>query len=241
MLAIVPPATAFAHIDPGPTEAPAGSRQSVGFTVEHGCDGSPTIQLDMRLPDGVSAVTLEPPEGWEATVDGEVVTFVGGPLADDVELTFRVAMTLPATPDATIYFPFVQRCEAGEIRWIDVPSDGSAGELDEPAPAMLLTAALLTTTTASSATTLPAATIEPASTPPATVVTAVTQSTAEPTATTRATTPVAATADVVTTSPAAASTAVSAEGSGGTATVLVLGALLVMAIGGASIALIRRR
>lgn len=129
---------AFAHIDPDPNEAQAGSRLSVGFTVEHGCDGSPTMSLDMRLPDGVSNATPEPPPGWEGSVEGNVVTFAGGPLPDDQELTFNVALTLPATSDAIIYFPFVQRCDVGEIRWIDVPSDGSGDELDEPAPAMAL-------------------------------------------------------------------------------------------------------
>jgi periplasmic copper chaperone A len=87
--------------------------QSVGFTVEHGCDGSATVQLDVRLPEGVSGVVPEPPAGWTSGVDGRVVTFSGGPLPDDVEGTFRVRMALPATPGATIYFPFVQRCEQG--------------------------------------------------------------------------------------------------------------------------------
>ncbi len=159
--------TAFAHIDPDPTEAQAGSRLSVGFTVEHGCDGSPTTALDMRLPDGVTDATPEPPEGWVASVDADVVTFTGGPLPDDQELTFGVAMNLPATPDSTIYFPFVQRCEVGEIRWIDVPTDESGEELDEPAPAMQLFGPVATTVappvTTVPATTVPA-TVEPVST-----------------------------------------------------------------------------
>src|SRR5262245_47520865 len=113
----------LAHIDPDPKEAPAGSEQSVGFTVEHGCDGSPTIQLDMRLPVGVTGAVPEPPAGWTASVRGRVVTFAGGPLADDVEETFRVRMTLPMTPEATIYFPFVQRCEEGEIHWINLTTE----------------------------------------------------------------------------------------------------------------------
>jgi hypothetical protein len=46
----------FAHIDPDPQEAPAGSVRSVGFTVEHGCDGSATVQLDMR-GSGTASVT----------------------------------------------------------------------------------------------------------------------------------------------------------------------------------------
>ena len=95
----------------------------------------------MRLPEGVTDPATETVDGWDGsieTVDGDViVTFAGGPLADDVEGTFSVTMTLPPTPDTTIYFPFVQRCEVGEIRWIGIPTEPGE-ELDEPAPAMAL-------------------------------------------------------------------------------------------------------
>ena len=114
---------ASAHIDPDPTEAQAGSAVSIGFTVEHGCEGSPTVQLDMRLPEGVTDASPDAVDGWEGSIDGDVVTFAGGPLPDDVEGTFAVSMTLPPTPDVTIYFPFVQRCEEGEIRWIAIPTE----------------------------------------------------------------------------------------------------------------------
>jgi len=140
LLAVAGPVSA--HVDPNPTEAQAGSRLTVGFTVEHGCDGSPTVQLDMRLPEGVTDAVPEPVPGWDEsieTVDGDtIVTFAGGPLADDVEGTFDVTITLPPTPDTTIVFPFVQRCEVGEIRWIGIPVE-PGDELDEPAPAMALT------------------------------------------------------------------------------------------------------
>lgn len=169
---------ASAHIDPDPVEAQAGSRLTVGFTVEHGCEGSPTVQLDMRLPEGVTDPLTEPIEGWDGsveTVDGEmIVTFAGGPLADDVEGTFSVTMTLPPTPDETIYFPFVQRCEVGEIRWIQIPSE-PGDELDEPAPAMTLTGPVATVAPTAPTTPVtepepsgPIATTEPATTEPAT-------------------------------------------------------------------------
>ncbi len=152
---------------------------TVGFTVEHGCEGSATTQLDMRLPAGVVDAVVEPVEDWEGaveTVDGDtIVTFVGGPLPDDVEGTFAVTMTLPPAPDVTIYFPFVQRCEVGEIRWIGIPAE-PGDELDEPAPAMDLTSPVATTsaptdstepaTTEPSATTEPTVTTEPATTQP---------------------------------------------------------------------------
>ena len=150
---------ALAHIDPDPPEAPAGSDVTVGFTVEHGCEGSPTVELRMRLPDGVTSATPEPPIGWNGALEDNVVSFTGGSLADDVEGTFRVRMVLPLTPATTIYFPFVQRCEVGEIAWIDVPADDSGTELDEPAPGMMLTAPLPGTTDATP-TTLPVTTME---------------------------------------------------------------------------------
>lgn len=179
VLAVASPA--LAHIDPDPTDAQAGSEVSVGFTVQHGCDGSPTVQLDMRLPDGVSNPVAEPPIGWTGGIDGNVVTFQGGPLPDEQELTFRVRMILPPTPDTTIYFPFVQRCEVGEIRWIDIPRDGSDTELDEPAPAMLLFGPVATTQPAPPTTT--ASTTAPSS-PSATTTT--TTTTTPPTTTTTA-------------------------------------------------------
>jgi len=168
-LALVATSPASAHIDPDPTEAQAGSTLSIGFTVEHGCDGSPTTQLDMRLPDGVTGASPDAIEDWDGSIDDNVITFAGGPLPDDEEGTFSVTMTLPPTPDSTIYFPFVQRCEEGEIRWIGIPTE-PGDELDEPAPALLLTGPVASTT-------MP----PPESTVPSTDATTTTVVTTEPT------------------------------------------------------------
>jgi periplasmic copper chaperone A len=180
---------ASAHIDPDPAQAQAGSRLTVGFTVEHGCSGSPTVRLDMRLPEGVTDPVPEPLDGWDGsvdTVDGDtIITFAGGSLADDVEGTFSVTMTLPPAPDTTIYFPFVQRCEVDEIRWIGIPAE-PGDELAEPAPAMELTGPV-----ASAPTTVPAT--ESTETAPATTDAATTPTTEpspETTATTATTEPV---------------------------------------------------
>jgi periplasmic copper chaperone A len=184
---------ASAHIDPDPAQAQAGSRLTVGFTVEHGCSGSPTVRLDMRLPEGVTDPVPEPLDGWDGsvdTVDGDtIITFAGGSLADDVEGTFSVTMTLPPAPDTTIYFPFVQRCDVDEIRWIGIPAE-PGDELAEPAPAMELTGPV-----ASAPTTAPAT--ESTETAPATTDAATTPTTEpspETTATTATTEPVVAAA-----------------------------------------------
>src|SRR5690606_2583749 len=60
--------------------------------------------------------------------------------------------------------PFVQTCDDGEIRWIDVPEDGSGDAADEPAPALLLTAADPAAPTTAVATTTPPATTVPSQT-----------------------------------------------------------------------------
>ncbi|HYN31629.1 MAG TPA: DUF1775 domain-containing protein, partial [Ilumatobacteraceae bacterium] len=128
--------------------------------------------LDMRLPEGVNDASPDPIDGWEGSIDADVVTFVGGPLPDNEEGTFSVTMTLPPTPDTTVYFPFVQRCEAGEIRWIAIPTDDSGAEPEEPAPAMRLTGPVATPTAPAATTTPPTTTLAtPASTAvPATTV-----------------------------------------------------------------------
>lgn len=233
--------TVSAHIDPDPKEAPAGSVQIVGFTVEHGCEGSATIQLDMRLPDGVTDAVPEPLAGWTADVSEGVVTFVGGPLPDDVEGTFRVRMTLPMASGTTIYFPFVQRCEQGEIRWIDIPSDGSGTELDEPAPAMNLLAPLPTTSTTAPPTTAPPTTRPPSTTAPATTVTtAAPPTTAGPATTTTSTTETATTAAAPTS--AASPATDGGEDDRGSGRVVVAGtAAAVAAATGLTIWQVRRR
>jgi uncharacterized protein YcnI len=230
--------TTFAHIDPDPEEAPAGSEQSVGFTVEHGCDGSPTTRLDMRLPEGVSSAVAEPLAGWTGSVDANVVTYTADtPLPDDVEATFRVSMILPLTPDATIYFPFVQRCEIGEIRWIDIPQDGSDEELAEPAPAMLLTAPLPGTTEPPAPTTTasPATTVGTPAQPTTTSPTDAPSTTSEPAV------PAESTA-VGSTDPTTVATSSSDDDRGSSGTVVFIGVILAVAIvGGLAARQARRR
>jgi uncharacterized protein YcnI len=158
VVAVTVATPASAHIHPDPDEAQAGSEQTVGFTIEHGCDGAPTVAIELLVPDGVTDVSPLPLDGWTADLDetdagDEVVVFDDGSLPDGTEGTFEVTMTLPPTPDTTIYFPIVQRCDGGELRWIEIPVDGE--EPDYPAPAMSLVGPVATTVPSS---TTPAAT-----------------------------------------------------------------------------------
>lgn len=231
--AIAVAAPASAHIDPDPSEAQAGDTVTVGFTVEHGCDGSSTVEIEMRIPTGVDDAIPEPLDGWNESIeegdDGSVVVaFTGGPLDAETPGTFQVTMTLPPTPDTTIYFPFVQHCEVGEIRWIGIP-DQPGEELDEPAPAMDLIGPVVTTTA-------PPTTESVATTPdPAAPVTASPDTTVTPDTTVAPdTTPEPATTDVGAT-PTTTPDSNDTDGSSDTGTIIfAISVLAVFLVGGAA-------
>jgi len=150
---------ASAHVEADPSEAPAGSTTVISFTIPHGCAGSPTTGVDMKLPEGVTGAKPVYQGGWTAAVatgaitpftneDGEKITeapteinWTGGPLPDDQVLELRVQVTLPDKAGETVTFPTVQTCEVGTTDWIELTgADGK--EPEHPAPAVTLTAAI---------------------------------------------------------------------------------------------------
>ncbi len=134
-------APASAHVEPSLGSAPAGSTQTISFTIPHGCDGSPTTKIAMKMPVGSAGVTPVEVAGWtsDTLADGSEVTWTGGPLPDDQKQAFGVTLTLP-TQGAMAAFPTIQTCEQGETSWIQATPPGGA-EPDYPAPSVQLTAA----------------------------------------------------------------------------------------------------
>ena len=128
---------AVAHIEADPAAVAAGSVATVGFNVEHGCDGSNTTELQIKIPDGVTDAKPVDLSGWSATAAPGTVTFSGGDLDAETPATFAVTFTAPATA-GTIYFPIVQTCAVGQTAWIEIPAEGAA-EPDHPAPVVLVT------------------------------------------------------------------------------------------------------
>lgn len=128
---------AAAHIEPDPAAVAAGSVATVGFNVEHGCDGSNTTELQIKIPDGVTDAKPVDVAGWTAIAAAGTVTFSGGNLDAETPASFAVTFTAPATA-GTIYFPIVQTCVVGQTAWIEIPAQGAA-EPDHPAPAVLVT------------------------------------------------------------------------------------------------------
>lgn len=126
-----------AHVRTQSPEAPAGSRYTFSFEVDHGCDGSPTTGLRILLPEGAFDARPVEKAGWTATADGDpvVVEFAGGPLPDATTDSFSVELVTPNRPGEEVLFPTVQRCAAGETSWVDPDA-----ATDTPAPRVLLTA-----------------------------------------------------------------------------------------------------
>lgn len=156
VMAAVFVSVAAAHVEPTQSTAPAGGYPTIGFNVPHGCDGSPTRQLTIQIPAGVSYVKPRMMPGWRITIkrgklpqpvkdfEGNTVTtgvlavtWTGGPLPDAYFATFDLMLGMPNTPGKTLYFKAVQRCVKGVTRWIEIPKPGE-DEPEHPAPAVKL-------------------------------------------------------------------------------------------------------
>lgn len=149
---------ASAHVTVQPSEAVAGAYFQTAFTVAHGCEGSPTIAVRIKLPDGVLSVKPQMKPGWTVEIKtrklegplpsmhGKTITetvdevsWRGGALPDNLYDTFGLQMKLPDTPGKPLYFPVVQECEKGVHRWIEIPAAGQNHDaLREPAPVVRL-------------------------------------------------------------------------------------------------------
>ena len=146
---LVAVAPAAAHVTLDLAEAPADSHVRVAIRIPHGCAGAATTGIRLQVPPGLRSVKPAPKPGWALTVlSGEQprgaapaaagapgehgeeptvreVAWRGGPLPDAWYDEFVLVFRTPATPDETLWFPFVQECEGGAVgRWIERPQPG---------------------------------------------------------------------------------------------------------------------
>jgi uncharacterized protein YcnI len=163
IVALVTPAAA--HVTLETQEAKVGAPYKGVLRVPHGCEGSATTTVRVRIPDGVIAVKPMPKPGWTlATVTGKYrktynyfhsaklsegvteIAWSAGSLPDAWydEFVFLGFVAGDIEPGKPLYFPVVQECEKGVHRWIEIPEAGkSASDYREPAPALRLLPAAL--------------------------------------------------------------------------------------------------
>jgi len=152
-------AGAAAHITLESGTAPAGSFYKAVLRVPHGCDGTPTTAIRVKIPEGVMKPKPMPKPGWmlkttvgklaqpydwygtRITEDVQEIEWSGGELPDDFYDEFVFRAKLPDGEGKTLWFPVIQTCASGEERWIEIPAEGkSEDDYEYPAPGLKLTA-----------------------------------------------------------------------------------------------------
>jgi periplasmic copper chaperone A len=152
--------TASAHVSLEAKQSKVGAGYKAVFGIPHGCEGQPTTEVSIDIPEGVIAVKPMPKPGWtlalqkgpyarsykfyhgEARSDGvKRVTWSGGSLPDDYFDQFVLSTFIAGElePGADLYFPVTQKCANGELHWSEVPAAGQdAHSLEHPAPGLAL-------------------------------------------------------------------------------------------------------
>ncbi|NYI78460.1 YcnI family protein [Nocardioides panzhihuensis] len=153
-------APASAHVTVTPTETAAGAYTVLTFSNGHGCEGSPTKQITIQVPEGINTVTptrqpfydvkvtkeklaepIKDAHGNELTErDATIVYTAKTPLPDGQRDAFEVSLQLPEE-EGTLAFPVIQTCEKGETAWIEETPEGATEEPENPAPAFDVTEA----------------------------------------------------------------------------------------------------
>ncbi|MFY9288708.1 MAG: YcnI family protein [Alphaproteobacteria bacterium] len=151
---------ASAHVVADPNTGKANSYFKTSFRISHGCDGSATVLVRIKMPADITSVHPQNKPGWTAKIihhkDKTVpshhgngvqkvvdeVIWTGGPLPPDQYDEFGLVMKLPNTPDETLWFPITQQCRKGMSHWVEIPSKGQAwGAMKSPAPFVRITKA----------------------------------------------------------------------------------------------------
>jgi uncharacterized protein YcnI len=157
VLAYVTPA--LSHVTLESQQAKIGGTYKAVLRVPHGCNGSATTSVRVKIPEGVIGVKPMPKPGWtlstatgkypktyklfhnELTEGVTEIGWSGGTLPDAWydEFVFTGFLSADLDPSKTLYFPVVQECEKGVHRWIEIPEAGkSRSDYPEPAPELKL-------------------------------------------------------------------------------------------------------
>jgi len=152
--------TASAHVSIAEGEVTAGAYTLLTFGVPHGCEGSPTTEVRIQMPEAIPQVTPTVDAQWDVTkvmeplatpIDGghgqqltervaEVVYTARAPLPEGYRQAFVLSLQIPADASGTLSFPTIQSCEVGETAWIEQPTDDGV-EPEHPAPSVDVVAA----------------------------------------------------------------------------------------------------
>ena len=149
---------ALAHITFEEPTARAGTGYKAVLRISHGCQGSATHTITMRIPAGFRGAKPMPKPGWTLTLQraplAEPYESHGRKITDGVvEVTWKASSReawldnahydefvlrgeTPKQPGA-LWFKVLQLCETGRWDWSEIPTTGTDTR-DLKAPAVLL-------------------------------------------------------------------------------------------------------
>jgi periplasmic copper chaperone A len=149
--------SASAHVVFNQSTVAPNALTTMEVRVTHGCDGAPTKEVRVKIPDGVTRVTPRALSGWQVAISKrrlaqpvtlhggtvqettDTITWSGGSFPDFAYQQFEIRAMMPNEPGKVLYFPVEQICETGKISWSQIPATSAgAGVLKEPAPFLTL-------------------------------------------------------------------------------------------------------
>jgi uncharacterized protein YcnI len=156
-------APALAHVTISPGQAVADTDTVGTVSVPHGCDGSPTTKVTIKIPDQLVEVAPTRNAFWDVQViesklatplkaaDGDAITqkvteivyTAKTALPANERDAFELSFHVPAKVGDVLLFPTIQKCEVGEADWTQTVAPGAA-EPENPAPAITIVKAAAT-------------------------------------------------------------------------------------------------
>ena len=133
--------SAMAHVTITPSTTAAGATAELRVEIPHGCVGSATTAISIRMPEGVSDVTASGTDRWAVEQAADALTWTTDePLPDAEHAEVEFSVRLPDDDGATLVFPVIQQCEQGEAAWTEVAEHGEGHDgLERPAPVLVVT------------------------------------------------------------------------------------------------------
>ncbi|PUB23470.1 uncharacterized protein (TIGR03382 family) [Promicromonospora sp. AC04] len=133
--------TAAAHVTITPSTTAAGATAVLRVEIPHGCVGSATTAISIRMPEDAADVTASGTDRWAVDQAADGLTWTTDqPLPDGEHAEVEFSVRLPDDVGATLVFPVVQQCEEGEAAWTEVAEHEESDEaLDRPAPVIVVT------------------------------------------------------------------------------------------------------
>lgn len=153
-------APALAHVTISPDQATPNSFIVGTVSVPHGCDGSPTTKITIKVPDQIVEIAPTRNAFWNVQViqsklatplkaaDGDAITekvteivyTAKTPLPADERDAFELSFQVPNKSGQVLTFPTIQKCVVGEADWTETTPPGGA-EPANPAPTISITKA----------------------------------------------------------------------------------------------------